>query len=119
MSTKTPKNKPTPKSFDDGGSTPSKPSSKSTPKSPPKSKSKSKSTPRAASKANRKLPEDTIFCEFFDKFGYCTLGNKCKKTHERSRYTNPPPEYLNDDEKEEGHEALTEICFSFDVCNCI
>ena len=94
MSTKTPKNKPTPKSFNDGESTPSKPV-----------------TPKSYAKP-AKMDE---FCEFFDKCGYCTLGNKCRKMHQRSRYTNPPPE-LDEELKDEGHEALTEICFSFDVC---
>ena len=55
-------------------------------------------------------------CEFFNTNGYCTLGTKCKKRHERCRYKSNQ----NDDDKpfdeDDDGEVLTEICFSFDVC---
>eukprot|EP00484_Ammonia_sp_Unknown_P014855 CAMPEP_0197073344 /NCGR_PEP_ID=MMETSP1384-20130603/210556_1 /TAXON_ID=29189 /ORGANISM="Ammonia sp." /LENGTH=2115 /DNA_ID=CAMNT_0042512181 /DNA_START=59 /DNA_END=6403 /DNA_ORIENTATION=+ len=55
-------------------------------------------------------------CEFFVKNGYCTLGEKCKLTHDRTKYrVNVKEGDGKETEEEEEDGGLTEICFSFDT----
>eukprot|EP01084_Bolivina_argentea_P177980 307720_1 len=45
-------------------------------------------------------------CQFFFKNGYCTLGNRCKRFHTRSKEAQSNKNNTID---------VTEICFSFDT----